>query len=91
MSPIVAGRAIKGPADRMLRSLVGESSASAVAERYADFLTHMLVDTADAALVPAIEALGVGAAAADTLMHDPARRAWVASAGLELAADMLER
>ena len=90
VSPIVAGRAIKGPADRMLRSLAGEASARAVAERYADFLTHMLVDSADAALVPAIEALGLRVAAAPTIMTGVPERVAVARETLRLA-DMLKR
>lgn len=91
VSPIVGGRALKGPADRMLRTLAGEASARAVAAHYAGFLTHMLVDTADAALIPQIEALGVRAKAADTVMPDAETRAVVARAALALAADMLAR
>jgi len=89
VSPIVAGRAIKGPADRMLRALAGEASARAVAERYRDFLTHMLVDTADAGLVPGIEALGVRAGAASTMLGTVAERVAVAQETLRLV-DMLE-
>jgi LPPG:FO 2-phospho-L-lactate transferase len=89
VSPIVAGRAIKGPADRMLRALVGDASPVAVAERYADFLTHMLVDAADEGSVAAIEGLGIRAGTAETVMIDPVRRPAVARAALDLAADML--
>lgn len=89
VSPIVAGRAIKGPADRMLHALVGDASPLAVAERYADFLTHMLVDTADAGYVASIEELGIRAGAAATLMNNPSSRPAVAQAALDLAADML--
>lgn len=90
VSPIVAGRAVKGPADRMLRALAGEASARAVAERYADFLTHMLVDSADAALVPEVEALGMRAAAAPTMLGTVVERIAVARETLRLV-DMLER
>ena len=89
VSPIVAGRALKGPADRMLRSLAGEASPRAVAERYSDFLTHMLVDTADAELLPALEAVGLRAAAGPTLMATLEGRIAVAQATLRLV-DMLE-
>jgi LPPG:FO 2-phospho-L-lactate transferase len=84
VSPIVAGRAIKGPADRMLRSLAGEASARAVAGRYSDFLTHMLVDLADAEDVPALEALGLRAAAGPTLMATVEGRIAVARETLRL-------
>jgi LPPG:FO 2-phospho-L-lactate transferase len=88
ISPIVGGRAVKGPADRMLISLAGEASARAVAERYRDFATHMLVDRVDAALVPEVEALGIRCAAADTSLGPPDNRPDVARAMLALV-DML--
>lgn len=85
VSPIVGGRAVKGPADRLLRTLAGESSAHAVAAHYDGLLTHMLIDEADRELLPAIRALGLRAAAAPTLMPDAAARTRVARAALELA------
>ena len=59
VSGIVGGRALKGPADRMLVSLGHESSALGVARLYAELLDGFVLDTLDAALVPAIEALGI--------------------------------
>ena len=70
VSPIVGGAAIKGPADRMLVSTAGESSATAVARLYADFCDHFVVDERDAAEVASIEALGPACSAMDTLMVD---------------------
>ena len=52
VSPIVAGRALKGPADRMLASLGHESSALGVARLYAGLADRFVVDEADAALAP---------------------------------------
>ncbi len=86
VSPIVDGRAIKGPADRMLRSLAGEASPRAVAERYRDFLTHMLVDTTDAEFVDVLGSLGIAAAAQDTLLDRHDSRVAVARAALDLVA-----
>ncbi len=86
VTPIVAGRAVKGPADRLLRALAGESSPRAVAAHYAGLITHMLIDEADRELVPAIETLGLRVAAAPTLMTDTAARERAARAALELAA-----
>ena len=88
VSPIIGGRAIKGPADRMLLTLAGEASARAVAAHYADVLSHILVDSADASLVPEIEALGVRTRAAETIMRDAEGRAAVAQEALRLV-DML--
>ncbi len=86
VTPIVGGRAVKGPADRLLRTFAGESSPRAVAAHYDGLLTHMLIDEADRDLAPAIEALGLQVAAAATLMPDAEARTRVARAALELAA-----
>lgn len=85
VSPIIGGRALKGPADRMLTSLGFESSALGVARQYADLVDTFVLDTLDADLVPAIQALGVRAVAADTIMADEAGRARVARSVLAAA------
>jgi LPPG:FO 2-phospho-L-lactate transferase len=54
LSPIVAGRALKGPADRMLASLGHEPSALGVARIYAGIVDRFFIDDADAALAPPI-------------------------------------
>jgi LPPG:FO 2-phospho-L-lactate transferase len=91
VSPIVAGAALKGPADRMLATLGGESSALGVArhyaERYPGLLDGLAVDRADAALAPAIEALGIRVLATDIIMVDEAVRARLARELLDFAAD----
>ena len=86
MSGIVGGVALKGPADRMLVSLGRESSALGVARMYADLVDTFIVDDADAATVPDIEALGLRAIATDTIMSDDAARARIGGAVLELVA-----
>jgi LPPG:FO 2-phospho-L-lactate transferase len=70
ISPIVGGATIKGPADRMMRGLGMEVSAVGVARAYKDFLDVLVIDQQDAALAPAIEAEGVRAVVADTIMRD---------------------
>ena len=60
MSGIVGGKALKGPADRMLASLGHESSALGVARLYADLATDFVLDAVDAALAPAIGASASG-------------------------------
>ncbi len=70
VSPIVGGRALKGPADRLLNELGREASALAVAEWYADTVGTLVVDTVDADLAPAIEAIGVRCIVAPTVMRD---------------------
>jgi LPPG:FO 2-phospho-L-lactate transferase len=68
ITPIVAGRALKGPAADMLRDLGHESSARAVAAMYQDFCNVFVLDASDAALRPQIEALGPRVVVTDTVM-----------------------
>jgi LPPG:FO 2-phospho-L-lactate transferase len=85
VSGIVGGKALKGPADRMLASLGHESSALGVARLYADLATDFVVDTVDAEHAPAVEALGLRAHVTDTIMSDDAARARLALEVLRIA------
>ncbi|OGO55292.1 MAG: 2-phospho-L-lactate transferase [Chloroflexi bacterium RBG_16_72_14] len=78
VSPIVGGRALKGPADRMLAALGLEVSAVGVARLYADLADVFVLDAVDAALAPGVEALGIHAIVTDTIMTDDAARARLA-------------
>ncbi len=75
VSPIVAGAALKGPADRMLEELGHESSVVGVARLYAELAATLVIDTADAGLASAVEAEGMRCVAANTIMTDPAAAA----------------
>ena len=70
VSPIVGGKAVKGPADRIMVSLGLEASAYGVAKFYEDFLDHLIIDGADADLRMRIEGLGVKVTVVDTMMKD---------------------
>jgi LPPG:FO 2-phospho-L-lactate transferase len=86
VSPIVAGRALKGPADRMLASLGHEPTALGVARLYEGLVDRFVVDDADAALAPEIEAeLGVAVEVLSTVMPGDDDRRRLAGALLELA------
>jgi LPPG:FO 2-phospho-L-lactate transferase len=74
VSPIVGGKALKGPADRMLVSLGHEASALGVARLYVGIVDGFVLDTVDAALAPAVEGLGMKALVTDTVMTDDASR-----------------
>lgn len=80
ISPIVGGRTIKGPADRMLRDLGHEASALGVARLYSDFLDLMVIDAKDRALEPQIRELGVDVLATDTIMDSMAKKEALARA-----------
>jgi LPPG:FO 2-phospho-L-lactate transferase len=83
VSPIVAGAALKGPADRLLRDLGHEASALGVARHYAGLVGTFVLDTRDAALADAVEALGVRCVVTDTVMTNPARAAALAKVVLD--------
>ncbi|RLG80216.1 MAG: 2-phospho-L-lactate transferase [Thermoprotei archaeon] len=68
VSPIIGGRAVKGPADRLMRDLGFKPSALGVAELYRDFLKVFVIDLQDARLKPSIEALGIRVEVTGTLM-----------------------
>jgi len=67
--PIVGGKSLKGPSDRMLAQLGFEVSASGVARMYQDICATFLIDTVDAGERPAVEALGMKAVVCSTVMH----------------------
>ena len=70
ISPIVHGGAIKGPADRMLRSMGMESSALQVARLYQDFLDLFVIDVADVELADAVAELDIQPLVTETVMRD---------------------
>jgi LPPG:FO 2-phospho-L-lactate transferase len=72
VSPIVGGRALKGPADRMLAELGHPVSVVGVAALYRDLAATMVIDEADRALATEVEALGVHCVVTDTVMRTPA-------------------
>ena len=73
-------------ADKLMPAVGIEVSAPGVAVAYRDLLGAWLVDDVDAATVPAVEALGIRCAAADTIMTEDDRAEAVARAALELLA-----
>jgi LPPG:FO 2-phospho-L-lactate transferase len=68
VSPIVAGRVVRGMADRLLPAVDSEVSASAVARGYAAFLDGWVIDHRDASLAPEIERLGTRVRVTETVM-----------------------
>jgi len=86
VSPIIAGRALKGPADRMLSSLGHDSTALGVARLYDGLAARFVIDEADAALAGEIEAqTAMTVAVMPTVMRSEADRAELARSLLELA------
>ena len=83
VSGIVGGKALKGPADRMLASLGHEASALGVARQYTGIADVFVLDTVDAALEAPIRDLGMRTVVTDTIMADDAARARLAGEILE--------
>jgi LPPG:FO 2-phospho-L-lactate transferase len=83
VSPIVAGRALKGPADRLLAELGHEPSVVGVARLWAPFAGTLVIDEADAGLAGAVEATGVRAVVAPAVMSGPAESAALARVVLD--------
>ena len=71
VSPIIAGAALKGPADRMLSELGFEASVVGIARLYAPFCSVLVMDRADIDRVAEVEACGVRAVVTDTIMRTP--------------------
>ena len=85
VSPIVAGAALKGPADRLLRELGTESSVVGVARLYASWVGTLVIDEADAGRAAAVEAEGIRCVVAPTVMSSPERAADLAKVVLDAA------
>jgi LPPG:FO 2-phospho-L-lactate transferase len=69
ISPIVGGRAIKGPAAKMMKSLHLRASAMEVAKLYTDFVGVFVLDEADRKQAAQVEALGIRPVVTDTIMR----------------------
>jgi len=80
VSPIVAGAALKGPADRMLAELGHEVSVVGVARLYAEIASVLVIDEADRELAEAVEDTGMRCVVTPTIMSSPAAAAALASA-----------
>jgi len=70
ISPLVAGKPIKGPADRLLRGLGIEVSVVGVAALYQDFLDTFVIDTQDANQGARLRQQGLTVITSDTIMTD---------------------
>ena len=82
VSPIVGGRAVKGPTAKMMLELGLAVSAATAAERYAGSLSGYVVDSAD---VAGAHRLALPMKAAPTLMTDLATREALARTVLDFA------
>ena len=85
VSPIVAGRALKGPAAKIMRELGKEPSSLEVARYYDGLIDALVVDQADWELGAFIAALGIRPLVTDTIMTDSSDRVALASRVIDFA------
>jgi len=78
--PIVGGKSLKGPSDKMLAQLGHAPTALGVAKLYADFTGTFIVDPADKSQSAAISALGMKVAVLPTVMKTRAQKRELARA-----------
>lgn len=88
VSPIVGGKAIRGPAAKIFGELGIEPTALAVAEHFRALLGALVIDLSDAQLAEPIARLGVEPFVAQTVMLDRLARIALARKVLEFAAEL---
>ena len=88
VSPIVGGKALRGPADAMLVALCHESSPFTVSQLYRDVLSGMVIDVEDAGYAERIAGLSIDVSVADTVMRDEGGRERLARDVLRFAEEL---
>ncbi len=70
VSPIVSGRALKGPAAKMLEELGQPVSATGIARHYKKYIDCFVIDGVDDLIAGEIEAQGISSRIANTVMKN---------------------
>jgi LPPG:FO 2-phospho-L-lactate transferase len=83
VSPIIAGKALKGPADRLLAELGHDPSVVGVARMWAPYAATLVIDVADSGRAEEVEAAGMRAVIAPTVMSGPDEAAALARVVLD--------
>ncbi len=84
--PLVGGKSLKGPSDKMMEQLGYEASALGVAKLYADFAGTIVIDPLDEREASGIEALGIHTVVRPTIMRTPSQKIGLARAVVALSA-----
>lgn len=91
VSPIIGGRAVKGPAAKMMREMNVEPSALSIAGIYAGLVDGLIIDDADRDQAPDIEALGMRVLTTRTFMKTREHKIRLAKEALDFIADLRNR
>jgi LPPG:FO 2-phospho-L-lactate transferase len=86
VSPLIGGRAVKGPAASMLQRLQGGTGPAQVAECYSGLIDALVFDEADAGAAKSVAGLGVRPVVTRTLMSDRDARRRLAETALDAMA-----
>jgi len=82
ISPIIGGKTVKGPADKLMKAVGVEASALGVAESYRGFLDTLIIDRVDRELAPDIKATGIKPIVTNTLMKTMADKVRLAKVAI---------
>ena len=88
VSPIVAGRAVKGPTAKMMREIGMAPSAAAVARHYGDLLDGFVLDVEDEAGADELRRDGLAVRVAQTVMNSVDDRVSLAQVVLDFADEL---
>jgi LPPG:FO 2-phospho-L-lactate transferase len=85
VSPLIGGRAVKGPLSKLLEELGSGSDNLAIARHYGSLIDHFVIDRRDAADAEGLRRLGLSVTVTETLMREAADRTRLARAVLSAA------
>jgi len=88
VSPLVGGKSLKGPSDKMLAACLLDPTSCGVAQLYEDVATAMIIDPADSGLCPDIVAQGMRPVLVPSIMHTDADKDRLARGVLSVFAQM---
>lgn len=85
VSPLIGGKAVKGPAAKIMSELGLHATACGIAHYYGGLIDGLVIDTVDSHEKSSIEAQGIQCCVVNTLMHDISDRTKLAKTVLEFA------
>lgn len=91
VSPLIGGKAVKGPTAAMMASMLGDATNLALARHYRGWIDALVIDEADAGDAPAIEALGIETVVTSIWLRTDHERHALAERLVDLAADFRRR
>jgi LPPG:FO 2-phospho-L-lactate transferase len=91
VSPVVGGRAVKGPTTKMMRELAMPETAAAVASHYGELLDGFVLDPVDAPIADQVRASGIDVLVTNTVMKTLADKETLAHAVLDFAEEYHRR